>query len=67
MLNDSGNLNLAKIEAASDTTIAAYPFGHAEIPIRSNVTILSSNRIVAGRNGVSTTLGSPTGPLTLPD
>jgi hypothetical protein len=67
VLNVEGNLNLAKIAAAADTTIAGYPFGHAQVPDRASVTILSSTRIVAGRNGVVTVLKTPTGPLSLPD
>jgi hypothetical protein len=67
VLNDEGNLNLAKIAAAADTTIAGYPFSHAQVPNRATVTILSSTRIVAGRNGVVQVLKTPTGPLSLPD
>jgi hypothetical protein len=67
VLNDLGNLNLAKIDSAADTTIVGYPFGHAAIPRRSNVTIISSTRTVDDRNGVTVMPGiSPTGPLTLP-
>jgi hypothetical protein len=66
VLNDNGNLNLARIPNAADTTIIAYPFSHAEIPVRSNVTILSSGRNVGTRNGVTVENITPTGPLSLP-
>ena len=47
--------------------IAGYPFGHAQIPNRTNVTILSSTRTVDDRNGVTVVPNTvPTGPLTLP-
>src|SRR5262249_36937652 len=53
VLSDLGNLNLAKIDSAADTTIVGYPFGHVDIPRRSNVTIISSTRTVDDRNGVT--------------
>ena len=68
VLNDSGNLNLAKINSAVDTTILGAPFGHAEIPHRQNVVILSTPRSPGTRNGVTVVpQGSlPVGPLRLP-
>ena len=67
VLSDLGNLNLLKIDQAVDTTVVAYPFGHAEIGKRTNVTIASSKRVVAGRNGVTDMPAlTPTGPLSLP-
>jgi len=66
-LSDEGNLNLVKIDNAADTTIVAYPFGHAIMPQRSNVLIESSTRTVDGRNGVTVVPNiKPTGPLSLP-
>ena len=67
VLNDAGNLNLVKIDSAAHSVIVGEPFGHAQIPHRSNVVILSTSRTVDGRNGVSV---NPTlrqlGPLSLP-
>ena len=67
VLNDAGNLNLVKIAAAAHSVIVGEPFGHAQIPHRSNVVILSTSRTVDGRNGVTVI---PTlrqlGPLSLP-
>jgi len=67
VFNGEGVVNLVKIHSAADTTIAGFPFGHAEIPRRTNVLITSSSRVVDGRNGVTVvpTVG-PTGPLSLP-
>ncbi len=68
ILNDEGYINLAKIHNSSDTTIVALPFLHAQMPIRSNVTILSSSRGVNGRNGVTVNPNlSVVGPLSLPN
>lgn len=68
VLNDTGNLNLVKIDKATDTTIIGNPFGHAVIPNRSTVLIVSSNRTVGDRNGVTVVPSTvqPTGPLSLP-
>lgn len=67
VLNDTGNLNLVKIDQATDTTIVGLPFGHAAIPRRNNVTIVSSARTPGDRNGVTVIPNiRPTGPLTLP-
>ena len=68
VLNDEGTLNLAKIQNASNTTLIAFPFLHAQIPNRTNVAILTSGaRPVAGRNGVTVVSGiTNTGPLSLP-
>jgi len=67
VLNDAGNLNLVKIDSAAHSVIVGEPFGHAQIPHRSNVVILSTSRTVDGRNGVRV---NPTlrqlGPLSLP-
>ena len=67
IFNGEGNVNKVMINSASDTTIVGYPFGHAVIPYRSNVTIVSSTRTVGDRNGVVVLPGiRPTGPLSLP-
>jgi hypothetical protein len=67
VLSDLGNLNLLKIDNATDSTIVGYPFGHAIMPQRSNVLIESSTRTVDGRNGVTVVPNiKPTGPLSLP-
>jgi hypothetical protein len=67
VFNGEGNVNLMKIQNAADTTIIGLPFGHAQIPHRSNVTIVSSNRSVGDRNGVTVIPNlQPTGPLSLP-
>jgi hypothetical protein len=67
VFSGEGNVNLVKIDTAADTTIIGYPFGHAQIPNRSNVTILSSPRSVGDRNGVTVLTNiQPTGPLSLP-
>ena len=67
VFSGEGNVNLVKIAVASDTTIIGYPFGHAAIPNRSNVTIVSSTRSVGTRNGVVELPNlQPTGPLSLP-
>jgi len=67
VFNGEGNVNLVKIRAASHSTILGYPFGHAQIPARSDVTILSSGRSVGSRNGVIDVPNlQPTGPLSLP-
>jgi hypothetical protein len=67
VFNGEGVVNLVKIQSAVDSTIIGFPFGHAQIPFRQNVTILSSTRAVAGRNGVNVLPNlKPTGPLSLP-
>jgi hypothetical protein len=68
VLNDTGNLNLAKINSAVDTTILGAPFGHAQIPRRQNVVILSTPRAPGTRNGVTVVPQGilPVGPLQLP-
>ena len=67
VLNGEGNVNLVKIKNTVDTTILGFPFGHAQIPHRQNVTIISSTRSVGDRNGVIALPNlQPTGPLSLP-
>lgn len=67
VFNGEGNVNLVKIHNATDTTIVGFPFGHAQIPIRSNVVIYSTPRSVGDRNGVTVVPGlTPLGPLFLP-
>ena len=66
-MNVEGYANLVKIQHTSDSTLVALPFAHAQMPHRSNVTILSSARSVDGRNGVTIDSNlQPVGPLSLP-
>ena len=77
-LNNNGNLNLIKIQQATDSSIIGLPVGHVEIAQRTNVTITSSNRTFVFQGGVANvpnfTRGGvtinktirPIGPLTLP-
>jgi hypothetical protein len=67
VMNVEGYANLVKIQRTSDSTFIALPFAHAQMPHRSNVTILSSPRSVDGRNGVTIENNlQPVGPLSLP-
>lgn len=67
VFNVAGFINLAKINRASNSVLIGQPFGHAEIPQRSNVDIISSPRPVDGRNGVRVVNNlQQIGPLTLP-
>lgn len=67
VFNGEGNINLVKINRASDTSIVGFPFGHAAIPHRSNVSIVTSPRTVGDRSGVTVLPSlSPNGPLSLP-
>ncbi|AGA31533.1 YncE family protein [Singulisphaera acidiphila] len=67
VFNVAGYINLAKIKRASDSVLIGQPFGHAEIPKRSNVAIISSPRPVDDRNGVQVINNlKQIGPLTLP-
>ncbi len=67
VFSGEGNVGLVQIQNAADTEILGFPFGHAAIPNRSNVTIVSSTRTVGSRNGVTELPGiNPTGPLSLP-
>jgi len=67
VLNAAGFINLAKIRRASNSVLIGQPFGHAEMPRRSNVQILSSARPVDGRNDVVVDENlKPIGPLSLP-
>jgi hypothetical protein len=67
VFNGEGNVNLVKIDSASDTTILGFPFGHAQIPRRNNVVIETPKRSVGTRSDVivDPTL-PPKGPLSLP-
>jgi hypothetical protein len=68
VFNTAGYIYLAKINVANDTTIVALPFGHAQMPNRTNTIIESSSRTVDGRNGVTVVPGlEQAGPLSLPD
>jgi hypothetical protein len=67
VFNTAGYINLAKIKDATDTTIVALPFGHAQMPNRTNTIIESSSRTVDGRNGVTVVPNlEQAGPLSLP-
>ncbi|WP_435008869.1 hypothetical protein P12x_000119 [Tundrisphaera lichenicola] len=67
VLNVAGNLNIVSINQATDSTIIGLPFGHVDIGTRNNVAILSSDRIVSGRGGVTVIPSArQVGPLFLP-
>jgi hypothetical protein len=67
VMNVEGYANLVKIPRTSDSTFVADPFAHAQMPHRSNVTIISSPRSVHDRNGVTVENNlQPIGPLSLP-
>jgi len=67
VLNDIGNLNLVRLHRATDTTIIGEPFGHPDIKVRNNVTILSTKRSKGDANGVTVVPGlRPVGPLQAP-
>ncbi len=65
VFNGEGNVNLVKIERASNTTILGFPFSHAQIPIRNGSTeILTTARSVGDRSGVTQVAHlTPSGPL----
>jgi hypothetical protein len=64
VLNDSGNLNLVKIDSVTDSTIIGQPVGHLQISQRSNVTVLTPSRTVGKRNDVTVNPDlNPIGPL----
>ena len=68
VLNDIGNLNLAQITHASDSAIIGEPVSHIQIAHRNNVSIISSNRKVDGRNDVTVVPGlNEVGPLSIPE
>jgi len=67
VLNDAGNLNLLAIGRAADSTVVGLPFGHVNIPIRNNVSILTNSRLIAERGGVVVAPNArQVGPLSLP-
>ncbi len=67
VLNDAGNLDQLSIRNARNSSIVALPFGHVNIAVRNNVSIVTSSRLVGTRGDVTIV---PTqrqvGPLTLP-
>jgi len=68
VINNMGNLNLLKFKNIANSTILAEPFGHVDIGHRSNVSIVSSSRSVAGRGGVTVVPNLyAVGPISLPD
>ena len=68
VINESGFLNLVQIQKAVDTQVIGQPIGHANIPVRKNVLLLSSGRDVGYRSGVIAIPSlQPVGPLSLPD
>lgn len=67
VLNDMGNLNLVKVNNVVDTTLVGEPFGHSAIGNSQNVTILSTNRVVGTKGGVTVVPNlQPIGPLSQP-
>ncbi len=64
VLNDSGNLNLVRIQQVVGSTIVGQPAGQILIHHRTHVTILSSSRTADGRNDVTVDNGlKQLGPL----
>lgn len=64
VLNDNGNLNLVKFASVTNSTIVGQPVSHLQIANRSNLTVLTPSRTVAGRNGVTVDSSlAPIGPL----
>ncbi len=67
VLNDAGNLNLLAANQASNSSVIGLPFGHVAIQNRSNVAILTNNRLVGERGDVIVNSGTTqVGPLFLP-
>jgi hypothetical protein len=70
VVNSSGTVNLVQIKSATDTAIIGQPLNHVNIPIRNNVTLLSSARGIKGtgtNGGVNVRAAAkPLGVLTLP-
>lgn len=67
VLNDTGILHLLAARRMSNSVVLGFPIGHVDVIRRSNVDILSIQRPVGSRGGVTVNknLVSP-GPLTLP-
>jgi hypothetical protein len=51
VLNDAGNLNLLQIGNASNSSVIGLPFSHVSIPVRNNVSIVTSSRLAIGPRG----------------
>ena len=70
VINASGAINLVQINSATDTAVVGRPLNHVDIPIRHNVTLLSSSRGLKGtgtKGGVNVRAAArPLGALTLP-
>ncbi len=65
VLNDTGNLNLVKLDSLSNSTIVGQPISHLEIKSRSASNVLSTKRDVGTRNGVDVSNSlQPIGPIT---
>ncbi len=68
VLNDTGNLNLVKFRSLTDSSIVGQPIGHLQIRSRSDNVILSSKRVIKGRNDVKVDKHLNTiGPLSQPN
>ncbi len=70
VINASGAINLIQIKSATDTAVIGRPLNHVNIPVRNNVTLLSSARGLkgTGTNGGVTVRAAakPIGVLSLP-
>ncbi len=67
ILNDAGNLDLLAIKNAANSSVVALPFGHVQIAVRNNVSILTNSRLVGTRGDVTVVpTARQVGPLTLP-
>jgi hypothetical protein len=53
VLNDTGNLNLAKFRSIKDSTIVGQPISHIQFLKRSHVLLLTPSRTKGSRNGVT--------------
>ena len=67
VFNSDGAINYLQIARAVDSTVVARPLGNVAVGSRHNLTLLSTQRFFAGRNGVTVNPNLPIiGPLTLP-
>ena len=66
VLNGQGNIDLVQINNASNSSIIGLPFSHVNIPMRTNVVIITNSRLVGTRGGVIVNASQqPVGPLFL--
>ncbi len=53
VLNDAGNLNLLTIKTCANSSVVGLPFGHVDIAVRNNVSIITNSRLVGDRGDVT--------------